>query len=114
MGIYDNATTSNGNRFLILTDMKQEMPTGVLLVESAKMRKNYAGKEYPVLTVEDEKGERYDIAAWERDVKEVIRQFGTNTDTWNAQGGLLLQKNPSGTRWMILPAPLEVIEEKVE
>jgi len=113
MGIYDNATTRNGNRFLILTDMKQEVPTGVLLVVSEEMRKNYAGKEYPVITVEDEKGDRYDCAAWERDVKEVIRNFGTDTKSWNAQGGIMLEKNSSGSRWVFVPAPLEAVEEIV-
>jgi len=113
MGIYDNATTRNGNRFLILTDTKQAVPKGVLLVVSEAMRKNYEGKEYPVLTLEDEKGNRYDCAAWERDVKEVIHQFGTDTASWNAQGGVMLKLNSSGSRWVLTPAPMEVIEEMV-
>lgn len=114
MGIYDNATTRNGNRFLILTDLTQEVPTGPLLVVREEMRKNYAGKEYPVLTVEDESGELYDVAAWERDVKRVIAEFGKDTAGWNTQGGIMLKKNGNGSRWEFHPCPLEVVEERVE
>lgn len=113
MGIYDDVSTSNGSRFIILTDTKQDVPTGRLYVMREEMRKTYAGKEYPVLTVEDEDGNAYDVAAWPRDVKRVLIQYGNSTQGWNDQGGIRLQKNSNGSRWEFVPCELQVTEERV-
>lgn len=113
MGIYDDVNNSSGSRFIILTDLKQEVPTGRLYVMREEMRKTYTGKEYPVLTVEDEDGNSYDVAAWPRDVKRVLLEFGKDTKGWNAQGGIQLQKNSSASRWEFVPCKLDIVEEVV-
>lgn len=77
--VYDDAPTG---RFIILSDLKQEFPTGPLTVKSASEKKNAGGKTYPVLVLEDEAGVLYEVAAWPRDVKACIAEFGGKPTTW--------------------------------
>ena len=87
-------------RFLILSDLKQEMPNSRLKVIDKTKRTSMQGKEYKVLILCDEEGTEYEASAWERDVVRCIQEWGTNPDNW---GYLTLEKHPSGNRFLFAP-----------
>lgn len=88
-----------GNRFLILNDLTQTFPMDELKVVDAVKRKSSAGKEYSVLVLEDDKGQKYDVSCWARDVKACLLEYGGNPTTW---GPVLLSRG--ATRMCLIPA----------
>lgn len=100
---------SDGERFLILSDLQQEVPTGALKVVAREMRTTAStGKTYPVIVVEGDSGDRYSIAAWPRDCKACIRQWGGEPLQW---GSFELRRGAS--RYELVPRPMQAIEEQV-
>lgn len=95
--VYDDAPT--GSRFLILNDLTQEFPTEPLKVVSAIEREASGGKKYPVLTLEAPDGSTYDVAAWPRDVKECIEEFGGKPTSWGK-----VRVARGSTRMKLVPA----------
>jgi hypothetical protein len=68
---------TGGERYIILSDMEQVMPSTRCKVTGAVKRKSSSGKEFPVLTIEDTEGNSYSVSAWARDVAACIKQWGT-------------------------------------
>lgn len=103
--VYD---TQPGSRFLILNDLSQQFPEGELKVINAEHRKTSAGREYPVLTLEDASGEEYQVAAWARDVKACIMEYGGVPTSW---GPVMIQRG--ATRACLVPVVQPVSVENV-
>lgn len=106
---YDES--SNENRFIILSDLKQEVPTGHLRVVKGEMRKTANNKEYPVLLMEDNDGSSYQVAAWKRDVKRCVAQWGGKIENWGTVHIALAQ---TGTRYELIPDDVVVVEEQLQ
>lgn len=77
------------------------MPDGNLKVETAEMRKNSSGVEFPVLQLTDEDGNKYDCSAWARDVRACINEYGKEPTSW---GAVRVALNTSKTRYELVPA----------
>lgn len=104
---YD-ATDVGGVRFLILSDLDQPMPKTRFKVTGAEKKKNAKGLEYPVLKVTDEEGSEYLIAAWKRDVRAPLQEWGGNPLEWG-----FLEIKPGNTRYEIIVASDQVEHMKV-
>lgn len=96
-------------RWLILSDKDQKFPTTPLIVVDAREQDTMKGIKMPVLTLEDEDGNKYKMCGWKRDVKNCIDQYGSKTEQW----GEVQFTNKNG-RWILEPAPMRVKEEQVE
>lgn len=94
----DNVSDS---RFLILSDMEQEMPSGRCKVTGAEKRRSNSGKEFPVLTLEDNDGNEYQVSAWQRDVRDCVKQWGVKVHPkdWG-----YVEFKKVGNRYTIVPA----------
>lgn len=103
---YDDAPTEG--RFLILNDTEQEFPTACMKVVAAEEKMSYGGKPYPVLTLEDDDGDTYQVAAWKRDVLKCIQQFGTDPLKWEE---VKISLAVGGRRYELVPAAMRVKEE---
>jgi len=102
--------TTAEKRWLILSDKDQKFPEGNLEVISSEEKKTASGKSMPVLTLQKrETGDIFQICAWKRDVLLCINEYGTDTDSWSD-----VQFEQKNGRWQLVPAPMQVIEEKVE
>lgn len=100
-------------RWLILNDMDQVMPDKPLRVTGREKQQTVTGKTMRVLTLEDEEKNEYRMAAWKRDVRACLQQWGTNVDPleW---GPVVVVMNQQGTRFILKPAEgSEVKEEKI-
>jgi hypothetical protein len=69
-------------RFLILSDLQQAVPQTRLKVVGRELRTNKDGREYPTLRVQDEEGNIYTVAAWKRDCRDLIKQWGGEPLDW--------------------------------
>lgn len=72
----------NDERFLILSDLTQEIPDSRLKITGRELRKNAQGKEYPVIMCHDKDGNKYVISAWKRDVRALIQEWGGEPLNW--------------------------------
>jgi len=99
-----------GYRYIILSDMEQEIPNGPLKVKACEMREAAGGKKYPVLRLEDEDGNEFILSAWKRDVRRCIQEWGGNPLSW---GYITLKRG--ATRIDIFPSePQPVKVEDIE
>jgi len=71
-------------RYLILGDPKQDFPNGPLRVKKVEAKTSASGKTFPVLTLEDAKGNSYDCAAFPRDVQPCVKEWGKKPSAWGA------------------------------
>jgi len=90
----------DGGRFILLNEIRQAPPEPPLEVTRAEMRKSSSGGEFPVLILTDADGNEYAVAAWKRDVKECLKQWGAKPDDW---GQVAIVKSSTGTRYEIKP-----------
>lgn len=100
---YDTEKFEDKGRSIRLNEIKQKMPEGRFKVADAKKQKALnSDVQYPILVLQDEDGNRYEVMAWERDVKECGRQWaGTHPTDW---GFVEFRLSSTGTRFEIVPA----------
>jgi hypothetical protein len=94
----DEMTTG---RYVILNDIKQDVPKGPLRVTDRAMRKTADGREYPVIMADDEHGNGFIISAWPRDVRGCIEQWGGEPKDW---GQIRIELARGGMRYCVVPA----------
>jgi len=78
----DDNLGGNGERYIIMSDVKQQIPRRPLRVTKTELRMGRTGKEYPVLTLQDADGNNVACAAWKRDVSMCIKEWGKNPILW--------------------------------
>jgi hypothetical protein len=94
----------NGERFIILNDTHQDVPKGELEIVGSEVRTNRDSKQYPVLLLEDTDGNKFQVAAWKRDVRACILQWGGKVPDWIAgRATVRLVLNDSKSRFEISP-----------
>lgn len=99
---YDEGTAG---RYLILSDEKQDFPTERLRVVDAEMRDGASGKPFPVLTLKgEESGAEFACAAFSRDVKACVAEWGKKTGGW---GYVTFRKVAHSNRRELVPSEIQ-------
>jgi len=102
--------TKAEQRWLILSDKNQKFPVGNLQLTKCEKKKAASGTDITEFTLSHrETGNEFKICAWKRDVLSCIEQYGLDTDSWGD-----VQFEMKNDRWQLVPAPMLVLEEKVE
>jgi hypothetical protein len=78
---FEEPSTPGGERWVILSDLTQQLPQYVT-VTGAEKRKDKKGGELKVLLLQDADGKRYVMSAWLRDVAACVKEWGKNPMLW--------------------------------
>jgi len=92
----------DGDRWLMLGE---DCPDNVLELKQAIDK----GK-YTELICVDRAGFEYHIAVYDRDVKEVVKEYGVNSDQW---GLFKIERKPGSRRGALVPIHRAPEEEKI-
>ncbi|MBR9702437.1 hypothetical protein GOV10_00230 [Candidatus Woesearchaeota archaeon] len=110
MSFYDEKKLKGGERWIILNELDQKLPKKCEVL-SCEVRKSKAGKEMPVLLLQNtENEEKLTVCAWERDCAACISEWGTTPTEWGFVG---FTKNREETRFVLAPAGEKVTEEPI-
>ena len=106
---FEYTSDSTSDRWLILSDVEQDMPTEDFKVTEATEKKSQGGKAMPILILKgEESGDVVQICAWKRDVIDCIKQYGGKPETWGKVGF-----ERKGNRYLLKPRETKLVEEAV-
>lgn len=108
---FDGTNTAPKTRFLILNDIKQDMPSERLRIIGGGVRVGKtSGKPYKWYLLQGDSGDEWESTLWARDVTSCAKEWGDKPKNW---GFLKIQLNKAKTAYELVPHENQLTHEEV-